>query len=100
MLLKNACSPHQGWFSQSAAVVKEGHQERGQMGIRLESDAFAALCHLELKGVLEKDVGDEHRHRPAQEEEFVPERCKCTLVMLMSDKAEVNQPLSTPFLIH
>jgi len=52
-----------------SAAVKEGHVGAGLDGVWLESDAFAASCHLVLwavfsdrgkrKGVLEKDVGDE-----------------------------------------
>lgn len=70
------------------------------MGIWLESDAFAALCHLELKEKVScRRMWGMNRGIDLPKRRSFSLRRKCTLAMLMNGKAEVNQPLSTASLI-
>lgn len=76
------------------------------MGVWLESDAFAASCHLVRWAVFQTELKEEVSWRRMWRMNGgtdLPKRRglslrdgKCTLAMLVSDKAEVNQPLSTP----
>ena len=70
--------------SQSVAVVKEGCAGAGSDGSTAGERCLCSIMSLgalgcfsdraKRKGVLEKDVEDEWRRRPVQEERFTPER--------------------------
>lgn len=91
---------------QLVAVIKEGRVGAGSDGSLARERCLCSIMSLGVlgcfsgrarrKGVLEKDVEDEWRHRPAYEEGFIPETWQMRFGNANSDEAEVNQPLSTP----
>lgn len=84
-------------------------REWGWTAVHLESDAFAASCHLVRWAVFQaelKEVVSWKRMGGMNGGTDLPKRRglslrdgKCTLAMLVSDKAEVNQPFSAPLFL-